>query len=243
MASPRFYYPGDLDAGGDVDLPEQAGHHAVRVLRLGSGDSVTLFNGLGGEYEARIVRAGKGGVTVRVGSWCGQGRESPLDILLAQAIPSGDKMDFILQKAVELGVTAMQPVTSSRSVVRLDRERAAKRLGHWRGVVIAACEQCGRNRVPQVAPVTALTEWLQPCQDGALRIMLSPRSSRPLRDVPAPSGTVILLVGPEGGFPATEERAALAAGFLPVRLGQRILRTETAALAAVSAMQTLWGDF
>ncbi len=243
MATPRFYCPEDLETGAHVELRGQAGHHALRVLRLAIGDGVILFNGLGGEYEGRIVRADKRGVAVHVGPWRGGEREPPLSITLAQAISSGEKMDFTIQKAVELGVACIQPLAGSRSVVRLDQARADKRVRHWQGVAISACEQCGRNRVPEVAPVMALADWLRGRHDGALRIMLSPHAGRPLRDIPAPSGRVTLLVGPEGGFSADEEQAALAGGFQPICLGPRILRTETAALAAVAAMQTLWGDF
>lgn len=243
MPVPRFYCPGPLRAGAQATLDERAGHHALRVLRLAAGAPVTLFDGNGGEYGAHIAAAGKGGVTVTVGPRREIERESPLAVVLAQAISAGEKMDFTVQKAVELGVVSIQPLAGARSVVRLDAVRAAKRVAHWQGVVISACEQCGRNRIPPVAPVLPLADWLRRGPPAALRVLLSPGAGRPLRDVPSPSGAVILLAGPEGGLSAEEARAAEAAGFLPARLGPRILRTETAALAAMSAMQTLWGDF
>jgi 16S rRNA (uracil1498-N3)-methyltransferase len=155
-------------------------------------------------------------------------------------------MDYTVQKAVELGVAAIHPLATARSVVRLDAERAAKRVAHWTSVAIAACEQCGRNRVPPVAQVATLKSWL--AQDGArhtgaLRVLLSPRAATRLRDLPAPGGAVVLLAGPEGGFTQDEEALVLAGGYMPVQLGPRVLRTETAAVAALAAMQALWGDF
>jgi 16S rRNA (uracil1498-N3)-methyltransferase len=155
-------------------------------------------------------------------------------------------MDYTLQKAVELGVGAIQPLTSERAVVKLDAERAERRLAHWRTVVAGACEQSGRNRVPPVAPVAALHEWLAVGHApgaGAARLLLSPRAEAGLRELPRPARGVVLLAGPEGGFAPEEERAARDAGYRPVRLGPRVLRTETAAVAALAAMQALWGDF
>ena len=243
MGFPRFYFPGELGPGRQVELPDQAAHHASRVLRLRTGESVTLFNGKEGEYDATILRMGKDGVAVRTGQWCDRECESPLEIMLVQAVPGGEKMDFILQKAVELGVTSIQPVLSVRSVVRLEGERAQKRVQHWQNVVISACEQSGRNRVPQVAPIMTLTNWLGAGTTAAVKLMLSPRAEHSLRVLPEPDGQVALLVGPEGGLTETEEEAAAVCGFVPIKIGRRILRTETAALATVSAMQTLWGDF
>lgn len=242
MTTPRFYCPEILAQSGTAELPEQAAHHAARVLRLQAGDRVSVFNGRGGEGEARITDIGKRNVTLEIVDWHAVERESPLQVLLAQAISAGEKMDFTLQKAVELGVGNIQPLASERSVVRLSGERAEKRVAHWQGVVIAACEQSGRNRVPKVAPIRPLLDWLGR-QDGGLRLMLSPVAEVGLRDLPKPTGNITLLIGPEGGLSPAEAEAAQRYGFTPVRLGARVLRTETAALAALAAMQTLWGDF
>ncbi len=242
MTTPRFYCPEILAQSGAAELPEQAAHHAARVLRLQAGDRVSVFNGRGGEGDARITDIGKRNVTLEIVDWHAVERESPLQVLLAQAISAGEKMDFTLQKAVELGIGNIQPLASERSVVRLSGERAEKRVAHWQGVVIAACEQSGRNRVPEVAPIRPLLDWLGQ-QDGGLRLMLSPVAEVGLRDLPKPTGNITLLIGPEGGLSPAEAEAAQRYGFTPVRLGARVLRTETAALAALAAMQTLWGDF
>ena len=160
MTTPRFYCPKILAQSGIAELPEQAAHHAVRVLRLQVGDKLSVFNGQGGEGEARITAIGKRNVTLEITCWHDVERESPLQVLLAQAISAGEKMDFTLQKAVELGIGNIQPLASERSVVRLSGERAEKRVAHWQGVVISACEQSGRNRVPEVAPISPLLDWL-----------------------------------------------------------------------------------
>lgn len=215
------------------------------MLRLAAGDVLTLFNGDGAEYDAVVASVGKSAVSVKIGERHAADRESRLEIVLGQALSSGERMDYTVQKAVELGVAAIHPLTANRSVVRLDAERAGKRAAHWQSVVIAACEQCGRNRVPPVAPVAALEAWLaqRGARDAALRVLLSPRAETRLRDLPRPDGAVVLLAGPEGGFTREEETLARAGGFTPVRLGPRVLRTETAAVAALAAMQALWGDF
>ena len=244
-SSTRLYFPGELAAGSTCELPAAQAHHAGRVLRLRAGERVTLFNGDGGEYAAVIARVGRDRVALEVGARADVDREAALAVTLAQAISTGERMDFTVQKAVELGVTAIQPVTSSRSVVRLAAERAERRVAHWQTVAIHACEQSGRNRVPAVAAVAGLREWLArpPGAPRALRVILSPGARRQLRDLPPPQGTIDLLAGPEGGFAPEEQAMAEHAGFLPVRLGPRVLRTETAAVAALAAMQALWGDF
>jgi len=240
---PRFYCPGGLQQAHVMPLPEQAAHHAARVLRLQAGDKVTLFDGQGGEYDATIERISKTEVTVLVESWLDRECESPLRVTLVQALSSGEKMDFTVQKAVELGVAAIQPVISNRSVVKLAGERADKRVQHWQSVVISACEQCGRNRVAPVNPILPLTTWLAEADHSALRIVFAPDAALTLHELPLPEAGVTVLAGPEGGFTEAEIAAASTCGFTPVRLGPRVLRTETSALAAIAAMQVLWGDF
>lgn len=242
----RMYFPGELEPGRAYALPQRQAHHAIRVLRLATSDAVTLFNGDGAEYLAVVERVEKNGVRVKVQQRVQAGRETPLEIVLGQALSSGERMDYTVQKAVELGVAAIQPLAARRSVVRLHGERAERRVEHWQAIAVAACEQCGRNRVPQVLPLLQLDAFLaaraaQP-SDG-LRVLLSPRSARSLRDLKPPVSPVVLLAGPEGGYSSDEERAAEQGGFLPVRLGPRVLRTETAAITALAAMQALWGDF
>jgi 16S rRNA (uracil1498-N3)-methyltransferase len=169
-------------------------------------------------------------------------RESPLAVVLAQGISSGERMDYTVQKSVELGVTVIQPLLTQRSVVRLTGERADKRVAHWQAVAAAACEQCGRNRVPEVLPVQSLTHWLGTLR-GGVRYLLSPQAPNRLRELTRPADAITLLVGPEGGWDSTESAAAQTTGFAPLALGPRVLRTETAAVAALAAMQALWGDF
>jgi 16S rRNA (uracil1498-N3)-methyltransferase len=243
MSIPRFHVSIPLTVPGTLDLPESVAHHALRVLRLHSGDAVTLFNGKGGEYAARITATGKHDVTVAIERHDPVERESPLPVTLVQAVSSGDRMDLTIQKAVELGVSRIVPVESERCVVRLKGERAEKRAAHWRQVVISACEQCGRNRIPEVRMIAPLDVWLAAEADGAQRWMLLPGADTALRDLPRSRKPVELLVGPEGGLTDTEAEAARRAGYQPVRLGPRVLRTETAAPALLAALQALWGDF
>jgi 16S rRNA (uracil1498-N3)-methyltransferase len=235
---PRFYTEAALRAGGVAELPEDAAHHAVHVLRMRTGEALTLFNGRGGEYDGRVAAIERLRVTVDVLAHRPLERESPLAVTLVQAVSSAEKMDFTVQKAVELGVAALHPVLSEKSVVRLDGERGAKKLAHWRRIAIAACEQCGRNRIPEIRDAIALDRYQPP---AGTKILLSPSGSARLADLA--KGPVILAVGPEAGFGADEEQVLLRAGFAPVRLGPRILRTETAALAALAALNALAGDF
>lgn len=243
MSSPRFFCNATLGPGVQLDLPANAAHHAGRVLRLKAGDDAVLFNGDGQDYRVELLRVSKDGVTAKVVAWEAPERESPLNVTLAQAISSGDRMDLTLQKAVELGVSAIQPLSAERSVVKLSGERAEKRREHWQNVVISACEQCGRAIVPQVSAPMPLPNWLGAMPDFALKLMLSPSAGRTLHDLPEPTGDICLLIGCEGGLAPAEVRAAENSGFTPIRLGARILRTETAPLAALAAIQTLWGDF
>ena len=237
----RFFCPLPLAPNSLAELPSAAAHHALRVLRLSVGDAVTLFNGEGGEYPGRIAEAGRG-VRVQLGAWIDIERESPLELVLAQALPSGDKMDFVVQKAVELGVARIQPLIASRSVVKLAGERAARRVEHWCQVAISACEQCGRNRLPVIAPILDLRQWLgQLAQDNEMqRLLLSPQGGRRPRELAG--NRFLLLVGPEGGLDAEEMSAARLTGFADLSLGPRILRTETAGPAALAALGALHGD-
>ncbi|KVW96210.1 16S rRNA (uracil(1498)-N(3))-methyltransferase [Thiobacillus denitrificans] len=259
MSAPRFYLDQPLAPGARFSLPPGPARHAARALRLTEGDAITLFNGRGGEFAARIERIHKDEVAVSVTGFADTERESRLRVMLAQGISSGERMDYTLQKAVELGVTAIQPIAARRSVVKLAGARADQRVAHWQGVVTSACEQCGRNQVPPVTAPLTLAHWLghtifhglQPVesrspsgqQKGGRLLFLSPLAAARLADLPPPDAMDWLVAGPEGGFEADEIAALEAAGAIPVRLGPRVLRTETAALAALAAMQTLWGDF
>ncbi|MDA8256981.1 MAG: 16S rRNA (uracil(1498)-N(3))-methyltransferase [Betaproteobacteria bacterium] len=240
---PRFFCPFPLHPGATVELAAEAAHHALKVLRVGAGDTAMLFDGRGGQWRATLNPAGKGlRATLIEFEDCDP--EPPLHLTLVQALPAGDKMDFVVQKAVELGVVRIQPVAARRSVIRLSGERAERRVEHWRNIAIAACEQCGRNRVPAVAPIVDLPQYLGiTARENAIRFVCAPGASGSLRDLAAPAGPVSFLVGPEGGFEEGELLAAHAAGFQPISLGPRVLRSETAGLGAVAAMMALWGDW
>ena len=242
----RFHLPQALAIGAELALPRAAAHHAVRVLRLDVGDLLTLFDGRGGEYRADIVRINRGEVVVRTTAFDPVERESPVATCLVQGISSGDRMDYTVRKAVELGIARIVPVFTERSVVRLSGERADRRREHWIALAAAACEQCGRNRLPEIAPSQSYVAWLaeiDPPADGSARLLLSPLAPARLATLPRPDGEVMLLAGPEGGLTDAEAGLAAARGFTGVTLGPRILRTETVAVAALAAIQTLWGDF
>jgi len=241
---PRFYCPGDLSQGATRDLPQAAAHHAARVLRLNVGDPVVLFNGQGGESSGQVHIITKSRVAVRIGARLAREAESPVAISLVQGLSARERMDFTVQKAVELGVTEIFPVETRRSVMRLAQERAERRVEHWQNLAISACEQCGRNRVPVIHPVSGLADWLgaHPSTQAELRVILSAGAAMRFHDL-SPATRVQLLAGPEGGFTAEEVELAQACDFTAVRLGPRILRTETAAIAALAAIHTLWGDF
>lgn len=226
-----------------MSLPAGAAHHVLRVLRLKAGHPLTLFDGEGGEYRAELARAGPRAVVVRVLEHREIERESPLAVTLVQGLAAADRMDYVVQKAVELGATAIVPVMVSRSVARLEGERATRRVEHWRQIAIAACEQSGRNRLPQVHRPCALGTWLRMPSKADLRVLLVPGAAGSLGELAQPPGAIELLVGPEGGFTAEESAAARVAGFRPVRLGPRILRTETAGAAMLAAMSAIWGDW
>jgi 16S rRNA (uracil1498-N3)-methyltransferase len=240
----RFYTEDKLRAGGTAQLPEDAAHHAVHVLRLRAGEEVTLFDGRGGEYAGRIAAIERLRVTVDLLAHRALERESPLAVTLVQGISSSEKMDFTVQKATELGAAAVQPVVAARSTGRVAGERAAHKRMHWRRVAIAACEQCGRNRVPEILEPVALAQYCRAAAAPGMRLLLAPQAQLGLREAAARLGdAATLAAGPEAGFTAGEEALLAEAGFVPIRLGPRVLRTETAALAALAALNALAGDF
>ena len=249
MRLTRVLVDASLEQGSLVALPPGPAQHLARVLRLGVADPLIIFNGRGGEHAATIESVGRGALSVRVGAPNPIERESPLPATLLQGIARGDKMDQIVQKATELGVARVIPVLTARSNVRLTSDAAQRKQQHWQGVAVAACEQCGRNRVPEIAHPVALTAALG-AGDAGLKLVMTPEEGAgPLPALPAASSgstssprSVALLVGPEGGLAPEEVRAAQAAGFATWRLGPRVLRTETAALAGLAALQHTWGD-
>jgi 16S rRNA (uracil1498-N3)-methyltransferase len=231
-----------LAPGAVVELPATAAHHLVRVLRLRAGAPLALFDGSGGDFRAEIAAVEGDRVRVRVGERSTGLRESPLAITLVQAVSRGERMDFTLQKATELGVRRIQPVLSSRSVVRLDEEQAAKKLRHWQAIVAAACEQSGRSVLPEVRAPLDLSHYLAAVPREGQRLVLSPSGPASLAGLASTTARVELLIGPEGGLDDFELEAAGRAGFAPVRLGPRVLRTETAGIVALAVLQALWGD-
>lgn len=241
---PRFHYPDLLTTGALLDLPAGAARH-VQVLRLQPGDTITLFNGDagGGEFEASITHMSRSDVQVRIGAHLALERETSRQVHLLVGMPANERMDWLVEKATELGVASIQPLLVERSVLRLKGERADKKLAHWRGIVIAACEQCGRNRVPQVHPVLSLADWVRKADtplDQRLLLSLHEGTQLLRQAVQASDRSAItFLSGPEGGLTATEEQLAMAHGFLPVSLGTRVLRAETAPLAALAALTLL----
>ena len=249
---PRFYCAPPIPLSGSFDLPPDAAHHAARVLRLRVGDTVEIFDGMGNECHGVI--ADLSGKRVAVANLIPTDirRESPLHVVLAQALSSSEKMDWVIQKATELGVTEIQPLATERSVARLSAERAAKRLEHWQQVAISACEQCGRNVLPKIHAPLDIMVWLQqtktmpdkmPDTKYIAKYILLPEGAATLHDQARPHGKAVLLVGAEGGFSQTETTTALRCGFASIRLGARVMRTETAAIAGLAVLQTLWGDF
>ena len=238
--TPRFFVDEPLRAGGSCALPEDAAHHAIHVMRLASGDDIVLFNGRGGEFPARIASIQKLRVLVDVLEHKAIERESPLQVTLVQAVSAGDKMDFTLRKAVELGAFAIQPVLGARSLARPKGDRAEARQAQWRRVVISACEQCGRHTVPEVLPLIDAAAYRPPA--GALALLLTPRAEQPLSRALQEARAFIIAAGPEAGFTDVEEDSLVRAGFRPASMGPRVLRTETAALAAIAALNALRGD-
>ena len=255
MSNRRFYNPENLQIGVTVKLSDNTAAHATRVLRLEISDEITLFNGDGLDYTCAITSIKKNETLVIVKSFVKITNESPLNITLLQGISSGDRMDYTIQKSIELGVTTIVPIITTRSVVKLSNERAEKRLAHWQSIVHAACEQSGRAFVPQVAVPLTLSACLSTISSPLIRegwgegkqpptrILLNPIGAMRLAKLPKPTGNIYLLIGAEGGLSQSEIVTALSQGFQSMILGARILRTETAALAAIAVMQTLWGDF
>jgi 16S rRNA (uracil1498-N3)-methyltransferase len=257
MRLTRVYVEAPLETGVRITLEGSAASHVTRVLRLRIGDELALFNGQGGEFAAQIDKVHGATVTVAVGEHRAGERESPLSLTLAQGISRGERMDFVVQKATELGVTQLVPLLTERSVVRLDAQQAHRKVNHWHAIAIAACEQSGRNRLPEVMAPATLRDFLRtgaraPAAAAGdrgtvpaaqpVRLLLSPDGALGITDVPRPVASVTVLIGPEGGLAQDEEQAARAAGFTAVRLGPRVLRTETAALAAVTLLQREFGD-
>lgn len=238
---PRFYCPQVLTVGASAELPTAVAHH-LHVVRTQPGAQLTLFNGDGGQYAATLVELCKKRATVLIDGFEALEVEAPYAVTLAQALPEGTKMDWIVEKAVELGAAAIQPLAAQRSVVRLSGERAEKRQQHWQGVIVSASEQCGRNCLVRLHALTEFRAWLATPSEGP-RILLTPRATASLADWARASGpqAVTVMIGPEGGFTPEEEDAALATGALSLSMGPRVLRTETAGLAALALLAGAWG--
>lgn len=239
---PRFYVDFALSPDSVVELPDNVVRH-LNVLRVKNTEEIVLFNGNGKSYPALPEVLEKRRASVRILREEATDNESPLNITLVQAVSAAERMDFTLQKSVELGVAEIRPVISERCVVRLSGERAEKRVARWQEIVVSACEQSGRNIVPKVLPLVTYAQALQQLPQETTKLLMSLNRAQKLSDVQPQSGKVVFMVGPEGGWTEKEEQQAFDAGFQSVTLGKRVLRTETASLAAIAAMQTLWGDF
>ena len=239
MRNTRIYTPQHLGSNALVVLEAEPSHHLARVLRLGVGDPVTLFDGRGGSYPAEIIAIDKKHVRVKTGAHLPQDCESPLDIHLGVAVSRGERMDWVVQKATELGVAAISPLLTEHTGVKLPADRAGKKIQHWQQIAISACEQCGRNRPPVVHPLQPLKQWLSSTV-AARKFVLHHRADA-IAAGEAPE-SIALLVGPEGGLSAAEIEAAEQTGYISLRLGPRVLRTETAPLAALAILQAHWGD-
>jgi 16S rRNA (uracil1498-N3)-methyltransferase len=238
---PRFFCPQPLAIGQIITLPEPVAHH-IQVLRLAEGGLITVFNGDGGEYSATLSRIERRSVSAEIKAHHPREVELPFAVTLAQALPEGTKMDWIIEKAIELGVSGFQPLSAQRCVVRLSAERAEKKMGHWQGIIESASEQSGRNRLARLAPLQDYKQWITQ-KDLHRRIILTPRADQSVADWARHQGpqAVTLVIGPEGGLSESEENQALHHGALPLAMGPRILRTETAGLAAVAALSAIWG--
>jgi 16S rRNA (uracil1498-N3)-methyltransferase len=242
MRLTRVHVADALSSGRRHTIEGDAANHIARVVRLEPGELLTVFDGRGGEYAARIEAVRKGAVIIEVQARSTPDRESPLSLTLAQGVSRGERMDWVVQKATELGVTRIIPVLTERTMVKLDARQSERKLAHWHGIAVAACEQSGRDRIPDIAAPLALPQLLRDLDPQATRLLLSPTGTQRVNDLQAPESGIVVLIGPEGGLAQTEQRAALAAGFLAVRLGPRVLRTETAAVAALTLLQHRFGD-
>ena len=242
MRLTRVHVPDPLSAGRRHTIGGTAANHIARVLRLEPGAPLAVFDGRGGEYAARIESLRKDAVVIEVQERSPSSRESSLSLTLAQGVSRGERMDWVVQKATELGVTAIVPVLTERTVVKLDARQSERKLTHWRGIAVAACEQSGRDRIPDIVAPIAVHEFLHGIDPQATRLLLSPTGTQRVNDLKAPERRIIVLIGPEGGLGETEQRAAVGAGFVAVRMGPRVLRTETAAVAALTLLQHQFGD-
>ncbi|EKS7792747.1 16S rRNA (uracil(1498)-N(3))-methyltransferase [Edwardsiella piscicida] len=241
MRIPRIYHPQPLSIPGEVSLCDDAANHVGRVLRMGPGQALQLFDGSNRVFDAEIISADKKSVRVRLNHVQEADRESPLHLHLGQVMSRGEKMEFTIQKSIELGVSVITPLISERCGVRLDAERMAKKQLQWQKIAIAACEQCGRNRIPQIRPAMDLEAWCAE-EDDCLRLNLHPRASASINTLPQPLTRVRLLIGPEGGLSAAEIAMTADYRFTDILLGPRVLRTETTALTAITALQVRFGD-
>lgn len=242
MRTPRLFHPQPLSPNTTVSLDREASRYVAKVLRLGKDSPLTLFDGNGGEYACNVVSGQRDGMVIRIHRYLDRDVESPLYTLLVQGISRGERMDYTLRKAAELGVSAIQPLFTEYCQVQLNDERQAKRMRHWQGVVKAACEQSGRNRLPSLLPPLSMGEFLSSLSQG-VHLLLDPAAECRLKDLPATGSPVTLVAGPEGGLSHSEIQLLTSHGFTGIRLGPRVLRTETAAVAALAVLQSLWGDF
>jgi 16S rRNA (uracil1498-N3)-methyltransferase len=242
MRLTRIHVDAPLATGRRHTIEGDAANHITRVLRLEPGAPLTVFDGRGGEYAARIESVRKHAVIIEVQERAPTSRESSLSLTLMQGVSRGERMDWVVQKATELGVTAIVPVLTERSVVKLDARQSERKLAHWRGIAIAACEQSGRDRIPDIVAPLALHDFLRGIDPQTTRLLLSPTGTQRVDDLKAPERKVVVLIGPEGGLAEIEQRAAIGAGFVAVRLGPRVLRTETAAVSALTLLQHRFGD-
>lgn len=242
MRISRLYVPGHYEEGGLLNVEGEVCHYIKSVLRLRKGWQLTLFDGQGSECAAIVEGFGRDSVQLRLQNPARISRESPLSIHLALGVSRGERMDLAIQKAVELGVAEISPVLTEYAVVKLDEARRANRYTHWSGVVRSACEQSGRNILPQLNPVMLLQDWILQRHKEVCECILDPKAPVSAQEIPIPQGRITLLVGPEGGFSDQERTFSIASGFKPMRLGPRVLRTETGVIAAIALCQTLWGD-
>ncbi len=243
---PRIYSAKPIVAHSAVELPEPSRRHVVQVLRLRKGNTLTLFDGLGGEFPAEITDISKRTMQVQIGEKSDVVRESPLYIHLLQGLSKGERMDYTVQKATEAGVAEITPIITERTVVRINAERFAKKLHHWQQIAISACEQSGRTRIPKIHPPLAFNKLMENLAQTPLQgtgFLMDTTGAHSFKSYDAPTNPIHFLVGPEGGITPGELEAARNAGFLPVQMGPRIFRTETMCVAAITAMQLLWGDF